>query len=213
MPKFSFNKLSKDDQDLLLKGHGNYVAACGHALAQCSCHDKIKVPLMIRCSKCDPGITLEDHYAAVNDIKATFGKKRERIMRSSLICDRLKKCASELIAADEEKKEVLQGRVTTKNDKPLATLIRTMKPTDNIVDFMKKVNEMAKPDDGDSSQDRLVKQVYRAFLDDLKKSDIDTSKEIQATNKDADVLIAEITKGIRPVEQLIKLIEKFKAKH
>lgn len=202
MPKFNFSKLSQEDRDLLLKGHGKYVAACGHVLAQ---HGKeIKVPLMIRCSKCDPEITLEDHYAAVNEVKATFRNKRAKIMRTSAISEAIRKCATDILAAGP-------GRVNTKDHKPLATVIQNMKSKSDITDFMLKVNEMAKPEDNDSDQDRLIKRVYRAFLDDLKKKSIDTPNEIMKTNKKADELIAEISHGAKPVEHLVKSIERYKS--
>lgn len=75
MADFDFNKLSENEQDNLLRGHGKFVGACGHVISQCRCPgDPIVVPLSIRCSECDPSATLDDHYAAVREAREGFRK-------------------------------------------------------------------------------------------------------------------------------------------
>lgn len=109
--------------------------------------------------------------------------------------------------------ELNHDRKTTKNDPPIADVLRNMSSKDNIVDFMKKINEMSKPDaKEDTYKDLLIKRIYRGFLSDLQKKNIDTVEEIMSINKPADKLIAEIEMAARPTESLIKKIERYERK-
>lgn len=375
MPEFDFMKLSVDEQDKLLKGHGRFVGACGHTLMNCRCPgERTTVPLMIRCAECDDSVSEDDIYEAVKGAREGFQKQalfgmlgirkkpdsgsrgvavldppsfeqyikslnlepidkvRERfektkqidemirymqsgqqdqdlnrlsfetgyvkspagevivnenpqrlrssnrsyvnkfyqgledklpskqldptpMMRAKLaaclgafsVClrdtsfkhserlaalsmkispvmvrqkaasDRLKKLSKKLEGypsyvqlMERIAEELDHSRKTTKNDPPIAELLR--KSTGNLVDFMKKINEMAEPDNNDTYRDLLIKRVYRAFLHDLQLKKIDTSEEIAATNKPADKLIAEIEMAAKPTESLIHRIEKYERK-
>lgn len=106
--------------------------------------------------------------------------------------------------------ELEHGRKTTKEDLPIAKILQNSKG--NLVDFMKKINDMAKPDKNDTYKDLLIKRIYSAFLHDLQLKKIDTPEEIAATNKPADQLIAEIETAAKPTEHLIKKIEKYERK-
>ena len=76
MPNFSFDKLSVEEQDKVIKGHGKYVAACGHTIANCWCAEEhIEIPVYVMCVKCDPTKTLEDMYNVRTALLKGFKKE------------------------------------------------------------------------------------------------------------------------------------------
>lgn len=76
MPDFDFMRLSTDEQDKLLRGHGRFVGACGHTLIDCRCPgEHTVVPLMIRCSVCDEGVSEDNVFAAIREARSGFQKQ------------------------------------------------------------------------------------------------------------------------------------------
>lgn len=102
------------------------------------------------------------------------------------------------------------GRVTTKNDKLLAEEI--MAHPEGIATFLVKLEDMAEPDEKDTYKDRMIKQVYAAFIKQMKHHSTDTSGEMININEEADKLIAEITKTKEVSKSLIDQIDRYKRK-
>jgi hypothetical protein len=102
------------------------------------------------------------------------------------------------------------GRVTTKNDKLLAEEI--IKHPEGIATFLVKLEDMAEPDEKDTYKDRMIKEIYRAFINQMKHHSTDTPGEMIKINEDADKLITEITKTNKISQNLIDQIDRYKRK-
>lgn len=148
-------------------------------------------------------------YNAIRDIESKVFQRpwyRGRMSKLSSLA------LSELFYTDKTAKDAIDFvRNTTKNDPPLADLLRKSKG--DIHDFMLKVNEMLKPDKEDTAKDLMIKRIYQAFLRDIMKHKTDTPSEIAETNEEADKLIAEIEKATVPAEHLIQTINKYERKY
>jgi hypothetical protein len=145
-------------------------------------------------------------------LKVSPAMYQRRIAADSLrkLSKKLAGYPSYVLLMERIAEELDHQRKTTKDDPPIAKMIQESEG--NLVDFMKKINEMAKPDKGDTYKDLLIKRIYRAFLHDLQLKKIDTPEEIAATNKPADKIIAEIEMAAKPTESLIKRIEDYERK-
>jgi hypothetical protein len=102
------------------------------------------------------------------------------------------------------------GIETTKNDKLLAEKI--MVHPEGIATFLTKLEDMAKPDKDDTYKDRMIKQIYRAFINQMKHHSTDTPGEMIKINEDADKLITEITKAKEISKNLIDQIDRYTRK-
>jgi hypothetical protein len=100
------------------------------------------------------------------------------------------------------------GRVTTKGHQTLAQLMIETKGT--VQEFLKKVEEWAKPEEKDTYKDRMVKQIYNFFIKHMEHHKTDTPQDMIKVNKEADELVSEIIKAASISQQLIDKIEKYK---
>jgi hypothetical protein len=79
-----------------------------------------------------------------------------------------------------------------------------------VQEFLKKVEEWAKPEEKDTYKDRMVKQIYNFFIKHMEHHKTDTPQDMIKVNKEADELVSEIIKAASISQQLIDKIEKYK---
>jgi hypothetical protein len=93
------------------------------------------------------------------------------------------------------------GRETTKGYKTLSEVFNESKGDMSLV--LSKIEVLSKANDKDTYKDRMVKQIYRIFLDPKRK-------QKSADPKGADELVSEITKASQVTQQLIDKIDRYK---
>lgn len=125
------------------------------------------------------------------------------------------KCASQIkrlkvMAAEAQNPQDI-GRVTTKDYKPLAEYIEGHDK--GVGTFLKKIEDMAKPNPSDTFKDKMIKDVYKAFIAQMKKHETDTPQEMIEINKGADKLVKEITDATKPVDMLVAMVDRYKRKY
>jgi hypothetical protein len=59
----------------------------------------------------------------------------------------------------------------------------------------------------------MIKQIYTAFIAQMKHNETDTPQDIIKINKEADKLVEEVTKAVKPADNLIAMIDKYKRKY
>ena len=103
------------------------------------------------------------------------------------------------------------GRVTTKNNKTLAEYL--MEHPKGIGIFLKKIEELAKPEEKDTYKDNIIKQIYALFVKNMKHHETDTHSDMIEVNKEADILIDEITKASKITQNLINKVDQYKRRY